>query len=104
LTRQQTGALELLLSPLLHSIRSRTERCPLGTPGGAGSPCSTAATSRDHGRVSGCAASSSPVKRVLNRHTAHTTHPNTRSKSAVLAQRETREREEEERRGGIRGA
>ena len=97
---QQTGALELLLpSSLDSSIRSRLERCPPGSPGGADSPCSTAAPSRNHTRVSGWLVSSSPRKRVLNRCTTHTTHPNTRSKPfSFRRERRERRRRREERR------
>ena len=93
--RQQTGALELLLPPLLHSIRSPIEPCPPGVPGGAGRPYSTAPTSRDHARVSGRAVSRSPRKRVLNRHITHTTH----TKHTVKTCSARTERDEIERRG-----
>ena len=97
--RQQTGALELLLPPLLHSIRSPIEPCPPGVPGGAGSPYSTAPTSRDHARVSGRAVSRSPRKRVLNRHIAHTTHTKHTVKTcSARTERDEIERREEERR------
>ena len=90
-TRQQTGALELLLSPplALHSLSYRA--MPAGDPWRRRHPVQH--RSYLHTRVSGWVISSSPVKRFLNRCTSPHHTPEHTLKTLQFSQRETRERE-----------